>query len=106
MTKQVHVYDAEFVHSKSVAKFAKEFGNDYANEFLSKTPEELKEVISRNTVTIADLKKETQEMPAYQSAKETLKDLNGALKDSTKPLKMAVDFATAILQEQQKPTED
>lgn len=100
--KTTHVYSREFLESKKVSKFAKEFGNEYVNDFLQKTTEELKEVISRNTVTIADLKAETESLPAYVNAKETLKDLNGGLKDSTKPLKMAVDLATALLQEQNR----
>ena len=100
--KTVHVYDSEFLESRKIAKFAKEFGNSYINDFLQKTPGELKEVISRNTVEISELKSLTEELPAYQAAKETLKDLNSSLKDSTKPLKMAVDLATLLLREQNR----
>lgn len=91
----------EIEESKEYSKAVKACGQDMVDVMMSKSKEELENLIARQQAEMARVKEETQSLPAYVAAKETLKDLNGSMNEVLKPMKCAAALAVKLFQEQE-----
>jgi hypothetical protein len=90
----------EGVHAtKEYAAYCKTHDPESAEDFLSKSSEELKKIISYCTVEIKEEKTQVEETPEYQKAKEEVKVFTDALAEITKPLKHTIELATLLLRD-------
>lgn len=89
--------DGSVETSKEFTKFLNEFGEEYADEFLGKTTQQLKDSVAINHMEVARSKQEVEDTPAFKEASQNLKDLKSALNDKIKPNKISIALATKIL---------
>jgi len=90
----------EGVHAtKEFAAYCKTHDPESAEDFLSKSSEELKKIISYCTVEIKEERTQVEETPEYQKAKEEVKVFTDALAEITKPLKHTIELATLLLRD-------
>lgn len=87
----------DVLESKEFKQFKKHAGEDQAREFLRKTNEELKELITVNSIHEREVKHKMLDNKAYIEAKAVKKDFDDAVKDKLAPTKAASALAVAIL---------
>jgi len=83
--------------SKAYKAFVKEFGEGLAAEFLNLDEKALKETISYHATYEEELMAELRQNPKYAAAKEVIKDLSGAARDTLKPSKAKAKLAAVVL---------
>lgn len=85
--------------AKEFQAYCKTHDPESAEDFLSKSSEELKKIISYCTVEIKEEKEEVEANEAYQKAKEEVKVFTDALGEVIKPLKHTIELATLLLRD-------
>ncbi|EFX62177.1 hypothetical protein DAPPUDRAFT_337320 [Daphnia pulex] len=89
----------DIIESKEYKKAKKLMSEESVKEYLTKSDEDLKEVISRNTVYVKSESEKLKSHVEYVKASETKKLLDSGIKDALAPYKAAADFAARILKE-------
>ena len=89
----------ELKETKEYKKAKKTMSEELVKEYLKKSDEDLKEVISRNTVYIKSETEKLKNNAEYIKATETKKLLDSGINDALNPYKAAADFAARLLKE-------
>jgi hypothetical protein len=89
----------EIKETKEYKKAKKWLTPELLQELLNKDDQDLKNVISKNTVYIKGELEKLQNHPEYQKVVQTKKLLDSGIREALDPYKAAADFAALILKE-------
>ncbi len=95
--RTVLVIDDSVTESKEYEKACSEWGEPYAREFVRKPSEELQEVLAANGIYKKEIEDQISSNPAYQSAKQVIKDFNDSKRERLKNTILSDKLAIKVL---------
>lgn len=83
--------------SKEFRALVKEIGDQGGKDFMARSNDELKALISSGHLELDEIKAKVEANEAYKEAKEVVKDFQNSKRDKIKPVKLRMGAAAAIL---------
>lgn len=87
----------DIFETKVFKKAVKQFGETKAKEYLTKTEQELRDIIATNSVHIHESKIKTELNSNYKKACEIKSDFDKALREDISPLQTAISLAATLI---------
>lgn len=82
---------------KTIEKAEKALGFEYVREMEAMDADALKKIVVDASEAMRAVKEELEKMPAYQTAKENIKDLSSGKREVDKRQKMRIQLALELL---------